>query len=81
MWKNFSIDEYAPREHKKPNVRAMSAPPVKKSKPRTPRITIPEPFYMTLREELKKPTKTKGWSWSLPDFHSIHTVIQIQIQK
>lgn len=59
MWNNFSIDKYAPRE-KKPAVKAMSAPPVKKSKPRVARVTIPDPFYMTLREELKKPSKTKG---------------------
>ena len=61
MWSNFSIDQYAPRE-KKSTVRhkAMSAPPIKKSKPRRPHITVPDPFYMTLREELKKPSKTKG---------------------
>lgn len=59
MWNNFSIEKYAPREKKLP-VKTMSAPPIKKSKPRTQRVTIPDPFYMTLREELKKPSKTKG---------------------
>ncbi|KAL5270948.1 hypothetical protein ACHWQZ_G001568 [Mnemiopsis leidyi] len=59
MWNNFSIEKYAPREKKLP-VKTMSAPPIKKSKPRTPRVTIPDPFYMTLREELKKPSKTKA---------------------
>lgn len=58
MWRDFSIDMYAPREKKQ--VKAMSAPPAKKTKPRTPRITVPDPFYMTLREELKKPIKTKA---------------------
>ena len=60
MWKEFSIDKYAPRVEK-PAGRPKTAPPIRKSKPRTrPRITVPDPFYMTLRDELKKPTKTKG---------------------
>ena len=60
MWKEFSIDKYAPRDDKAA-MKAKSAPAVRKTKPRTkPRITVPDPFYMTLRDELKKPTKTKG---------------------
>ena len=50
MWENFSVDEYVPYT------------PVKKSrnlKEWSPTVTIPEPFQMTLRDEIKSKRKSK----------------------
>ena len=43
------MDAYAPRERPKPRAR-----PAKKFTPvQKPSVTVPDPFYMTLRDELK----------------------------
>ena len=49
MWSNFNVDAYAPRQRPKPRAR-----PAKKFTPvQKPTVTVPDPFYMTLRDELK----------------------------
>ena len=57
MWENFSLDNYMEKDNKRPvkknlKVRPTSAPV--KQREWSPVITIPEPFNMTLREEMKK---------------------------
>jgi len=56
MWSNFNVDTYAPRERPKPKAKmAKKFTPVQKLT-----LTKPDPFYMTLRDELKVPTKTRA---------------------
>lgn len=63
MWDNFQIDDYAPRRSDR-QPRISSATVTHKEKKRREdnwrhRLTIPEPFSMTLREERKEKRKTK----------------------
>ncbi|ELU12928.1 hypothetical protein CAPTEDRAFT_198730 [Capitella teleta] len=67
MWKDFSVDEYVPRRStlrrsnslsRLSSGRSSSAERVKEDW--TPKITIPKPFRMTLREAKKTPKKTKA---------------------
>ena len=67
MWENFSIDDYAPRTRGHSNSQAnMTASSEKRSKSVTEsnewqhRITIPQPFQMTMREVNKPKTKTRA---------------------
>ncbi|XP_067682291.1 protein FAM161A-like [Haliotis asinina] len=61
MWDNFSIDDYVKRER-----RHSSASLVKQKKSTKPednwrhRLTIPQPFKMTLRDEMKEKKKTSA---------------------
>ena len=71
MWENFSVDEYTPRG-RGPRRRSNSLSNVPDTSTKTNmknsqsmdqwrhRITIPEPFSMTKREEAKTPTKSKA---------------------
>ncbi|XP_071079173.1 protein FAM161A-like [Haliotis cracherodii] len=61
MWDNFSIEDYVTRER-----RHSSASLVKQKKSNRPednwrhRLTIPQPFKMTLRDEIKEKKKTSA---------------------
>lgn len=62
MWRNFSIDDYAPRRSLE---RPSSAKVTRKEKQKKDeswrhRLTIPKPFTMTLREESKERKKSKN---------------------
>ncbi|XP_032804009.2 protein FAM161A isoform X2 [Petromyzon marinus] len=53
MWEGFSVDDYAPCE-KPERVRTTSESSTSKPMEWTPKITIPEPFGMTVREEERR---------------------------
>ncbi|XP_042564429.1 protein FAM161A-like [Clupea harengus] len=46
MWENFIVDDYSP----KPNYKTL----IPKAVESKPRVTVPEPFQMTLREEERR---------------------------
>ena len=58
MWDDFSVEEYAPplRQREK-RVKIHSREPVQQAW--SPRVTIPEPFAMTVREEGRPKTKSR----------------------
>ena len=58
MWDDFSVEEYAPplRQREK-RMKVHSREPVQQAW--SPRVTIPEPFAMTVREEGKPKTKSR----------------------
>ena len=60
MWDNFSVEEYAPPiKHREKRVKVQEeSRPVQKTWSR--RITIPEPFSMTVREEGKPKRKSRA---------------------
>ena len=72
MWENFSVDEYAPRRRGRSNslsrltssrsaqISAKKQKPVDKSSEWHHKITIPQPFNMTLREADKTKKKTRA---------------------
>lgn len=72
MWDNFSVDEYAPRMRGRSNSlsrlsSSRSSPssarkqrPVDRSSEWRHKITVPEPFSMTLREASKEKKKTRA---------------------
>ena len=64
MWDNFQIEEYAPRRSER-QPRVSSATVTRKEKKIKEdnwkhRLTVPEPFNMTIREERKEKKKTKS---------------------
>eukprot|EP00058_Branchiostoma_floridae_P027991 XP_002613482.1 hypothetical protein BRAFLDRAFT_119845 [Branchiostoma floridae] len=59
MWDDFSVDDYAPRGRSASRASRTSTS-TKKSKEWSPKITIPEPFEMTLREASKPKKKTSA---------------------
>ena len=63
MWDNFQIEDYAPRRSER-HIRVSSATVTRKEKKAKDdnwrhRLTVPEPFNMTLRDENKEKKKTK----------------------
>ncbi|KAH3852892.1 protein FAM161B-like [Dreissena polymorpha] len=62
MWRNFSIDDYAPRRSLERPSSATITRKEKKAKQETwrHRLTIPKPFTMTMREESKDRKKSKN---------------------
>src|SRR4029434_9058739 len=46
MWEHFIVDDYSP----KPNYKTL----IPKAVESKPRVTVPEPFQMTLREEERR---------------------------
>ncbi|NWJ04337.1 F161A protein, partial [Crypturellus undulatus] len=62
MWDGFSVEDYVPRtKHSLPSspvLRAMR----KKKKAWSPKITVPKPFQMTIREARKKEQNVKSKS-------------------
>ncbi|XP_074062981.1 protein FAM161A isoform X2 [Macrotis lagotis] len=61
MWNDFSVKDYA-YTHSDSSDSSVVEKPKKKSKKWVPRITVPEPFQMTLREERKKKEGLKSQS-------------------
>ncbi|XP_078676318.1 protein FAM161A-like [Branchiostoma floridae x Branchiostoma belcheri] len=59
MWDDFSVEDYAPRGRSVSRASRTSVS-TKKSKEWSPKITIPEPFEMTLREASKPKKKTSA---------------------
>ncbi|XP_070576861.1 protein FAM161B-like [Ptychodera flava] len=62
MWDGFSVDEYAPRSRTQPRPRTISRSSSQSSlkKEWSPKITIPKPFSMTLRDAGRVKKKTKA---------------------
>uniref|UniRef100_A0A669P514 Protein FAM161A n=1 Tax=Phasianus colchicus TaxID=9054 RepID=A0A669P514_PHACC len=61
MWDGFSVDDYIPpRKHSLPS--AAAARTTWKQKAWSPKITVPKPFQMTIREARKKEQNVKSKS-------------------
>jgi protein FAM161A len=70
MWKDFSVDDYAPRRSTRKRSNSLSRLSTARSTSAerlqlqeetwSPKITIPKPFKMTLRDAKKTPKKTKA---------------------
>ncbi|XP_046770987.1 protein FAM161A isoform X3 [Gallus gallus] len=61
MWDGFSVDEYLPpRKHGLPS--APAAGTTRKQKAWSPKVTVPKPFQMTIREARRKEQKVKSKS-------------------
>uniref|UniRef100_A0A8C3Q3K3 Protein FAM161A n=1 Tax=Chrysolophus pictus TaxID=9089 RepID=A0A8C3Q3K3_CHRPC len=61
MWDGFSVDDYLPpRKHSLPS--AAAARTTWKQKAWSPKITVPKPFQMTIREARKKEQNVKSKS-------------------
>ena len=61
MWEDFSVDSYAPRSRSMSRSSALSSSTQKsKSKEWSPKITIPKPFSMTMRESSEERKKTRA---------------------
>ncbi|ESP02271.1 hypothetical protein LOTGIDRAFT_238010 [Lottia gigantea] len=58
MWDDFSINDYAPRQRPSSAPATRRSEKSKKASEWRHRLTIPEPFNMTLREEGKEKRKT-----------------------
>ncbi|XP_072189213.1 protein FAM161A [Excalfactoria chinensis] len=61
MWDGFSVDDYLPpRKHSLP--RAPAARTTRKQKAWSPKVTVPKPFQMTIREARRKEQNVKSKS-------------------
>ncbi|XP_010704884.2 protein FAM161A [Meleagris gallopavo] len=61
MWDGFSVDDYLPpRKHSLPTAAASRT--TRKQKAWSPKITVPKPFQMTIREARKKEQNVKSKS-------------------
>uniref|UniRef100_A0A8C2Y6R4 Protein FAM161A n=1 Tax=Coturnix japonica TaxID=93934 RepID=A0A8C2Y6R4_COTJA len=61
MWDGFSVDDYLPpRKHSLP--RAPAARTRQKQKAWSPKVTVPKPFQMTIREARRKEQNVKSKS-------------------
>ena len=64
MWDNFSVDDYAPRSRSgsesRASIRSNRSTTSKKSQEWSPKITVPKPFTMTVRDANKEKKKTRA---------------------
>ena len=62
MWRNFSIDDYAPRRKslERPSSAKVTRKEQKKDETWRHRLTVPKPFTMTLRDERKEKKKSRN---------------------
>ena len=72
MWDNFSVDEYVPYATFKK---------AKKKNDWSPTITIPEPFQMTKRDEMKAKRKSKRVEQIEHDLHMKQLQEEAELQK
>lgn len=91
MWENFSVDDYAPRRSARQRSNSLSrlsterrSRSADRETPRdewTPKITIPKPFQMMLREANKAPKKTKAMVELDEKRHNQHKKEEAECQK
>uniref|UniRef100_F7EIP1 Protein FAM161A n=1 Tax=Monodelphis domestica TaxID=13616 RepID=F7EIP1_MONDO len=76
MWINFSVKNYA-YAHSDSSESSLIEKPEKKPKIWVPRITVPEPFQMTIREERKK----KEWLKSQTEKDKAFKMLKMQEEE
>ncbi|XP_066917062.1 protein FAM161B-like [Clytia hemisphaerica] len=71
MWENFSVDEYAPYTKRDKDA----------DKKWSPSITIPEPFQMTIRDEIKARRKSKRIEQIEQEYFRKRLLEDMELQK